>query len=77
MMASFITLRDKLQKELRKWPDHRKHERIPGMDLTWWELAKHLVKDKKNRRKLRPYLEKAVEAGVIRLNHKEVKKLGR
>lgn len=83
-MTSFTLMRTKLIRVLEDWPDDRKHEKVPGMDMTWIQLAKHVVEDgtprsrlrkslgMKGRSRLRPILEQAVEAGVIKLRHEEV-----
>ena len=61
---SFKRLRAKLSRKLMEWPESRKHEQIPGMGMTWWQLAKRMVNEKKIR-KVKALVRRAEEVGLI------------
>jgi len=72
-MTSYSTLRAKMFKALREWPESRQNEIFPGTQMTYLEVATRFQKTK-NRKNLWPLLEVAIESGFIRTSHKEVKK---
>lgn len=83
-MASLATMESKLIKKLKEIPDSEKHNQAPGMGMTWWEIATHVMKDgnarsrvartlnRPGKSKMRKVLNRAVEVGIIRLRHEEV-----
>lgn len=63
-MTSFKRLRVKLTRKLMEWPEHRKHEQVPGMGMTWWQLAEGMMKQRKVS-KVKALVRRAQEAGLI------------
>lgn len=79
MMTSFNSLRKKLIKVLRDWPDGRQDEQAPGMGMTWKNLAFCAVHSGKSRSRvdrvlrrpggrarLQKILKRAVDVGLIK-----------
>jgi len=61
---SFARQREKLMKKLADWPEARKHELVPRMDMTWWQLAERMTKEKKIS-KVKKLVKRAAEVGLI------------
>lgn len=59
-------LEQKLFLFLQRWPDARKNEPVPGMKMTYWELGKKMIENRKKRSKVRKLVDGAIEAGLIR-----------
>ena len=63
-MTSFNNQRRKLMKKIMEWPESRKHEQAPGMDMTWWQLAVRMRREKKVS-KIKALVRRAEEVGLI------------
>lgn len=63
-MTSFRVLRTKLMRKLEGWPEHRKYEQVPGMGMTWWQLAVGVMKEKRIS-KVKALVRRAEEVGLI------------
>jgi len=44
---SFKNSRAKLMRRLMELPESKKHDQVPGMGMTWWQLAEGMMRSKK------------------------------
>ena len=63
-MTSFKTLRRKLMKKLLDLPEYKKHEQVPGMGMTWWQLAEKMQRSK-HIGNVKALVRKAEEVGLV------------
>lgn len=64
-VTSHKLLQAKLMRRIMELPEFKKHEQVPGMNMTWWQLATRLMKERKISR-VKALLRRAEEVGLVR-----------
>lgn len=64
-MTSHKLLQAKLMRRIMELPESKKHEQAPGMNMTWWQIAT-CIKKEKHISKVKVLLRRAEAVGLIR-----------
>lgn len=64
-VTSHKLLQAKLMRRIMELPESSKNEQAPRMNMTWWQLATRLMKEK-HVSKVKALLRRAEEVGLVR-----------